>query len=238
MASKTVTYTIYNTGSIPLTLDSTEEDRVILSGSTDFEVTTQPDTDEIAPDSSTTFQITFTPTSDGDKFATVIIGNNDDDRDPFTFQIKGTGLDQNLQIRYSDGSPSLNDVDDGDDTPSAEEGTDFGNVVYGSSEARVFTVLNLDSIDTVNLTGTPKVAVSGIHAADFVVTEQPADSITAGDSTSFEITFTPGATTLRQAIVSVEHDGVDSPYTFSVQGTGIGESGGQPGAFFLTMMGA
>jgi hypothetical protein len=58
-------------------------------------------------------------------------------------------------------------ISDGDTTPRTADGTDFGNVsVRSGTLARTFTITNLGNA-SLNLTGTPPVAVSGAHAGEF-----------------------------------------------------------------------
>ncbi len=86
------TYTIANSGSDALTLAGTAPDYVTLSGhTTDFTVTTQPMTPVAATSGSTTFVITFDPTSVGPRTATVTLLSNDADESPYTFTITGNG---------------------------------------------------------------------------------------------------------------------------------------------------
>ena len=67
----------------------------------------------------------------------------------------------------------------------------------------------------------PYVTIGGANAADFTVTAIPTNSITAGTSTTFSITFDPSALGLRTANVSIANDDTDeNPYTFEIQGTG------------------
>ncbi len=87
---------------------------------------------------------------------------------------------------------------------------------------RTFTIQNTGNLP-LNLTGTPKVVVSGIHAADFTVTRQPDSPVAAGGSTTFEIAFNPGAAWLRTATLTIANDApYQNPYDFAVQGTGAG----------------
>ncbi len=82
------TFTITNTGVDPLTISG-----VTITGpnASDFSVTTPP-ASTVAPSGSTTFQITFNPSTDGVKDATVEIANDDVDENPYTFAIRGTGI--------------------------------------------------------------------------------------------------------------------------------------------------
>ena len=86
------TFTIKNTGSGALNLTLP----VAVSGAhaDDFTVTAQPST-LLAPNGSTTFEITFAPTAEGQRTATVSIANNDSDENPYDFAIQGTGTESN-----------------------------------------------------------------------------------------------------------------------------------------------
>ncbi|MDQ1591371.1 MAG: hypothetical protein QOG71_1998, partial [Pyrinomonadaceae bacterium] len=110
-------------------------------------------------------------------------------------------------------------IADGDATPSAADHTDFGTVNAGGTVERTFTIENTGNT-ALNLTGTPKVAIGGAHAADFNVTLQPTSPVNSGGMTIFTIQFTPSATGLRTATVSIANDdGDENPYDFSIQGT-------------------
>lgn len=86
------TFTIQNAGGNDLQLTGSSP-YITLSGTnaSDFTVTTLPTT-PITAGSLTTFQITFVPSGEGAKTATVSIANNDGNENPFTFAIKGGGV--------------------------------------------------------------------------------------------------------------------------------------------------
>ncbi len=81
------TFTIQNIGSGNLTVNN-----VSISGAdaADFSVISQP-TSPIAAGGSTTFVIRFNPSAEGLREASLSIGNNDGDENPYTFNIQGTG---------------------------------------------------------------------------------------------------------------------------------------------------
>jgi len=85
----TRSFTIQNTGNGVLTLGA---NAVSLTGSGDFTISTQPPT-SIAASGSTTFALTFDPSSLGARTATVSIANDDADEAPYTFAVSGTGVD-------------------------------------------------------------------------------------------------------------------------------------------------
>ncbi len=112
-------------------------------------------------------------------------------------------------------------IANGDNTPSLDDHSDFGlaQVTAGSVE-RTFTLSN-PGTGPLTLTGSPKVQVSGAHAADFTVAAQPDSPVAAQTATAFTITFTPSAAGLRTAAVSIASDDADdNPFTFAIQGYG------------------
>lgn len=85
----TRTFKVKNTGNGPLTLTGTPA--VSLSGDASFSVSVQAAATVAANNGESSFTISFTPTSTGVKTATVIIGNDDTNENPYTFAISGTG---------------------------------------------------------------------------------------------------------------------------------------------------
>jgi len=85
----THTFTITNNGTADLAIGA-----VTITGSeaADFTLTSAP-TSPIPPAGSTTFDITFDPSADGLRSATVSFGTNDATNSTYDFAIQGTGLD-------------------------------------------------------------------------------------------------------------------------------------------------
>ncbi|MCB9315720.1 MAG: HYR domain-containing protein, partial [Lewinellaceae bacterium] len=99
--TKVYTYTIANNGPCPLILDGTPA--VLVSGGDEADFTvSQPATTTIAPNSSTTFTITFDPSTTGMKATTVVIANNDSDENPYTFEIQGQGSELLIDLCPAD----------------------------------------------------------------------------------------------------------------------------------------
>jgi subtilisin-like proprotein convertase family protein len=95
--SLTNTFIISNTGNADLIL--TASSLVTITGSADFSLVAVPIT-PVAPDTETSFQIAFTPSSLGVKNATISIANNDSDENPTTFAIQGLGVPVPLSFAY------------------------------------------------------------------------------------------------------------------------------------------
>jgi hypothetical protein len=129
-----------------------------------------------------------------------------------------------IEILTSTPQPEINvtgngvSIPDGDTTPGTSDHTDFGSAaVTGGTVTRTFTIQNTGS----SALSVGSVSVSGAHAADFVVTVQPATSVAAGGNTTFQVRFDPSASGLRSASLSFANgDSNENPYNFSIQGTG------------------
>jgi hypothetical protein len=214
--AKTNTFTIRNTGWGDLNLTGTP--RVVISGSAaaDFTVTLQPSS-PVAASGQTAFEVAFDPSAGGFRWAEISIANDDADENPFNFAIRGTGTGDAAPEMDVRGNAKA--IADGDSTPDETDGTDFGKpLVAGGTVVRAFTIWNAGPGNLI-LGGTPKVAVSGAHAADFTVTQQPASPVVPGGSTVFQMTFTPSAFGERVATVSVSNNDPDeNPYGFAVRG--------------------
>lgn len=97
---------------------------------------------------------------------------------------------------------------------------DFGDVENGSSSSVItFTIQNTGTLD-LNLTGTPKIVISGTNQADFTVNETSTTTpVTASGTTTFTIQFTPSALGSRTASISIaNNDSDENPYTINLTG--------------------
>ena len=128
----------------------------------------------------------------------------------------GAAAIQNIAVENS-GVSILN----GDLIPVPWDGTNFGNAeIGGASIQHTFTIENTGNAQ-LGLTGTSLVEMTGENADDFTVTAQPADNINGGATTTFTIEFSPSASGLRSAAVSIlSNDPDDEEFTFAIQGFG------------------
>ena len=92
-ASIIKTFTIENLGGATLNLTNPTSPYISIAGANpgDFSISTAP-ANTVAWGSSTTFNITFTPSAVGLRSATISIDNDDTDENPYNFTIEGTGL--------------------------------------------------------------------------------------------------------------------------------------------------
>jgi phage gp45-like len=205
-----ILFTIENPGTADLTLTGTPY-RVALGGSdpTQFTVSVQPGT-PVSASSSTTFTMRFNPTSTDAKSATVSIDNNVSGKNPYTFTVTGTGIAPEINVKQ--GTTSI--VSGGSYA--------FADTAANTSAAAVtFTIENLGT-STLNLSGNPRVSVSGGDAAMFTVTSQPAATVTAGGSTTFAVAFAPTGIGAKSAVLSIANDDAgENPYVVNVSGDSL-----------------
>ena len=211
------TFTVRNTGSTALSLSSV----TVTSGDTaDFVLDTTGMLSSIPAGGTTSFTVAFRAQSRGFKYTTLRLVSDDGDETTLDYALVGEGVAPNLEVR---GNGSI--ISNGDSTPATFDATDFGSSEITATKTANFSIGNTGKQD-LTLTGTPRVEITGTHAADFSVQFQPtALPISPDSSTSFVVAFTPSALGLRQATVSIESDDPDeAPYTFSVQGTGTAQT--------------
>jgi hypothetical protein len=120
-------------------------------------------------------------------------------------------------------------IDDGDNTPSLDDHTDFGEQDFCSGTIiRTFTIQNTGT-STLSISD---ISISGSNSGDFSITSSSSSEILANESSSFEVTFNPSAEGLRSAIISVINDDSDeATYNFDIQGIG---TDGTPSADVLS----
>ncbi|AXE18440.1 hypothetical protein DR864_12095 [Runella rosea] len=119
------------------------------------------------------------------------------------------------EINLQGGSP-LTNIPDGDNTPTAAKGTDFGSFEVIGNVIKTFTVQN---------TGSSPLNISSIVSNNglFVVSglTLPA-TITAGGSATFTVTFSPTATGVQNATITVNNNDCDEAvYDFAVTGNAV-----------------
>lgn len=142
-------FTIQNIGTAALSLTGASP-YVTISGANaaNFSVTAIP-SNNIAASGNTTFQVTFDPSVDGLRTATISIANNDSNENPYTFAIQGNGVSAPVI------TSSL--------TASGNQGSPFTYTINATNLPTIYNATGLPaglSIDTVNgvISGTPSVS--------------------------------------------------------------------------------
>ncbi|MBS0658888.1 MAG: choice-of-anchor D domain-containing protein [Verrucomicrobia bacterium] len=206
-SSAAQTFTIQNTGTAPLTGLA-----VSVSGAQpgDFTVT-PPLASSLAPEAVTTFTVTFTPTAGGTRTANVLLASNDADENPFVLPVSGTQPTPEIAVYVGASTAAADERQSGIGTSS------FDPVVVGASgPARTFTVRNVGTADLTGLS----LALAGANAADFSVTPPLVTTLAPDATTTFTVTFAPGAAGLRVAQVEISsNDADENPFLLALAGT-------------------
>jgi hypothetical protein len=172
-----------------------------------------------------TFTIRFSPAAVGTFTGSITIVNNDPTggESSYVINFTGTGFTPVPEINIKAASGGFGNIGNGDVTAQFSNNTLFPATAVGSSFPKDYSIQNIGTA-VLNLTGAPLVSIGGTNPGDFVVTTVPAtSSIAATGSTSFIITFSPGAAGVRSAVVSIaNNDSDENPYTFYIEGTGNG----------------
>lgn len=162
---------------------------------------------DLAPGTSATFTVAFTPGARGARTAELRITSNDADESPFVVSLSGTGVNPEIVLQQ----PL--------DTTLGNGGSrTFATTAMGSQSSLQFWVKNTGD-DT--LTGLA-LSQTGLHTGDFLlVTAGFSNSLSPGQSTSFSIIFAPlaagnRATTLRLA----SNDADENPTVVELAGLG------------------
>lgn len=196
--SVTRTFTVQNSGSATLTLQSPQ----LPAGF----VLTESLATQLAPGTSDTFSVQFSPVNPGTYSGEISIGNNDSNENPYNFAITGTM-----------GGPEINVLGngyvivDGDTVPSAVDGTYFGTVGPGQTVDHTFIVNN---------TGTALLSLS-LRAlpAGFLLMEPLTSVLAAGGTDSFTVRFAPDVVGQYGGEIIIDNNDADeAPYNFAVFG--------------------
>ncbi len=205
-SGEALTFTIRSNGTLDLTGLAITKDG---ANAADF-VVSDPGATTLPAGISTTFTVTFAPGGAGPRAAVIHIASNDTDDNPFDVQLTGTAtLAPHAEIVVQ--QPVDTDLVNG--TASK----DFGSVKVGlTGEAVTFTI---KSTGTADLTGLA-ITKDGANAADFVVSDPGATTLTPGTSTTFTVMFAPGAIGARVAAIHIaSNDLTDNPFDIALAGT-------------------
>lgn len=117
------------------------------------------------------------------------------------------------------------DIVDGDATPDAVDGTEFGSLVVGESLTHTFTIQN---------TGSADLTLTNPTSSDpsFAIVHFPIGPIAAGNSATFDVKFTASSVATFDATISFDNnDSDEGTYDFAVSGSG---EANQPPVFVAT----
>jgi len=197
--SATVTFTIKNTGKADLNLNGIS---ITGTDATMFAITSSPST-PVTANGTTTFDMTFTPSSEGEKTATISIDNNVPGKNPYTFTVKGTGV----------AIPEINIKQGGTDIDN-NTSFDIGSTTVNNPKDIIFTIENL-GVGTLILPSNPIISLTG--SPFFSLTAIPSNTINPSSSSIFTFRYLPTEVGTHSTIVTIANNDLDeNPYTFTV----------------------
>jgi hypothetical protein len=136
----TRTFTISNSGALDLTLTGSPVISIGGPAAFDFSLVALPAT-TLAPQTTTTFQVRFTPSVSSRRVATVTIANNDPPKNPYDFAIWGTVCDMPVTNDHDSGPGSLRqaiaEVCDGGRITFADDYTIYLNSTLSVNKKRL-----------------------------------------------------------------------------------------------------
>jgi len=163
-SSAELTFTIENTGWDDLILDGSPIVEISGVNAADFTINQSATTSPVAPSGSTTFTITFTPSTTTLHTAEISISNNDTDENPYNFTITGTGVKIPQTITFNPLATKTYGDADFIVSATASSGLD---VVFTSSDNNIATC-----------TGTNGTTITIVNAGTCdIYANQPGDAI-------------------------------------------------------------
>ncbi len=176
------TFTISNSGTVDLTLTGTPA--VTLTNSAHFSVTTQPSSPVIS-NSTTTFVVTFDPSTAGMVTDTVNLSNNAWDKNPYSFVISGTGTVPVLSIGKS-----------------AQALPNNASATYHSLITYTVTLTNSSDLDALGALFTDTLPTTKVDFARFISPPTPGDASQSGDEITWSGMVTAGQTITFSYVVT------------------------------------
>jgi uncharacterized cupredoxin-like copper-binding protein len=203
------TFTIKNSGSTNLTIPAVT---VYGDNASCFAVSPLA-TSSVAPGTSTTFTVTFSPTMVGSLNAHLQIANNDADESPFDIHLMGTGTPPpapEILVQQPAGS--------GLKAGAAKR--NFGAVSIESKKGKTIT-FTVKNVGDAPLTGL-NVKKFGNDLKAFVVGDLATTTLAPGASTTLKVTFKPAKKGSRHGGIRIlSNDEDENPFDIQLAGQGV-----------------
>jgi plastocyanin len=205
-SNNSLTFTIKNTGNIPLALTGTP---VVGTSDPVFAVSTQPTNTSVSPGASVQFTIRYTPAAEGQNTSQISISNNSDTT-PFLFTVKGNGYVK---------KPIVGITYEGADVP--QNGTIYAGEVL-ITQSKDITVWIKNTGEAVLMVDTTNIAITGTEASAFTVISNPAVSIQSNSLSALTIKWEPTKQGENNATLTIPtNDDSRNPVTVYLKADGV-----------------
>lgn len=181
---------VMNTGNSDVTISSIKITGVNRGDFSENNLCSSP----LPPGGLCTVTVQFNPTAIGKRTATLTVSDNAPPS-PQTASLQGTGTEAQLS------AASLF----------------FGDQPVGTASSPMTVILTNIGSTAMSISS---ISVTGLNAADFAQTNTCGASMAAGASCFITATFTPSATGVRSASISISDNGGGSPQQLLMSGTG------------------
>ncbi|MCG8394458.1 MAG: choice-of-anchor D domain-containing protein [Pseudomonadales bacterium] len=193
--TETQTVTVENTGGLPLGING-----VGITGTDAGAFMQQNTCSTLAPGETCTVDVTFMPTGEGPRNATLEIQSDDPDTPTATVELMGVSVVQTEA-----------------DIAVDPQSVNFGSVTVGSSADSTLSILN-EGTAALNINS---VSVGGANASEFIQDHQCA-TIAAGESCDVDLTFTPAGEGAKDATLTIQSSDPDeASVDVPLSGSGI-----------------
>lgn len=163
----------------------------------------------INPGQSATLTVTLTSPTTGIRSAALHIASNDADENPFDLGLTGFAADPEIVVEQPAPVPL---VDGG------SSARNFGSINIGEDSMLIFTVRNVGNLPLTGLAA----SFAGPAASDYTAGAFGATTLQAGESTTFAVTFSPGALGVRTASLDISsNDRDENPFDIDLTGSGV-----------------
>ena len=205
-SSRVFSFVIRNIGNANLNTLSLIKDG---SGSPDFTVA-GPVKTTLLPNEVTTFNVTFTPITTGNRSAAIHMFSNDPNQSPFDIKLTGLSILPAPEIVIY--QPAGSSLTDGSSKKS------FGTVKVGKTgNAKTFILKNTGGA---KLTGLG-IAIDGNQKKDFIIGSLSKTSLEPSASITFKVSFNPTGEGTRNANIHVKsNDKDENPFDIRISGMG------------------
>lgn len=213
-SSAAITFSIQNNGLVDLLLNGTPDLAIGGANPGDFIITKNPTyTTTVGALSASNFVVRFKPTAGGARSASITIKNNDSNEGTYIIYLNGTAKQPTMSVKQ--GATVYNAV---------SAAYDFGTSLLNTATTPVTFTITSTGDDTLRLSGTPVITITGTNAADFSVTQPVVTKLHPSTgtvlTTTFTVTFKPTTSGAKNAVINIGNNSSSNPYTFKVTGSG------------------